>query len=1253
MQFVTDGPDIPNTLLQAHEDGRVVFFCGAGISRPAGLPGFKGLVDSIYKDVNTVMENNERAAYVKGQFDATLNLLEHRLPGQRLKVRKALEKGLQPKWRRRDATKTHSALLQLARCKEGKLRLVTTNFDRIFERAAKRTKQSISTFTAPTLPIPKNSRWDGLVYLHGQLPNKDDPSALNRLVLTSGDFGLAYLIERWAARFVSELFRNYVVCFIGYSIDDPVMRYMVDAIAADRMLGEDAPQAFALGGFEAGKELKEKEEWESKNIIPILYESTNDSDGHFLLHKTIQAWAETYRDGILGKERIVVDYALARPSASTREDDFVGRMLWALSHESGKPAEHFANFNPVPPLEWLEAFSADCYRLDDLTHFGIRPSSDGGADLHYSLIHRPAPYEKAPWMGLVSSGKRETDWDKVMLQLSRWLVRHLNDPDLILWFSERGGYLHDQLARQIHIELERVLALIDEGKALELDEIKTHSPNAIPDPFMRTLWRLLLSGQVIKYSHDFGLYEWKRQIKREGLTTTLRLEFRKLLAPKVTLEKPMRWYAEDDQGQTRASIKQLVDYELKLTAGHVHSTLIDLDDEHWRAALPLLLDDIQQLLLDALGLLQELGSSNNQSDLSWLYLPSISQHSQNRNHYDWVTLIVLLRDAWLAINKDEPKRAHHIALGWFDIPYPTFKRLALFAAAQGTGVSPSQWVEWLLSGNSQWLWSTETRRETMRLLVQQGHNLIPASQMVLEAAIISGPPKDTYKGSTEPERSQEIMDKAVWLLLAKLHKGSGKLGTEAMAIFNSLSKSNTQWKLEDNDRDEFLYWMSGTGSPDFESTKEIEVVPRNRSDLVSWLQRPQSEPRLFHEDTWRDTCKNRFYLTFLALRDLAMDGHWPQEHWNKAIQVWSDDKQILRSWRWAAPLVQTMPDAVLQKNRHSVTWWMEAASKSINCHEEILLALCNRMLSFEMDTSTGIIMNGEAVERTVTDAINHPIGHVTSSLLNLWFKGKPADNELLPNDIKPLFTLICNTETSQYCHGRVLLASRVISFYRVDQSWTESNLIPLFDWGRSLAEAKAAWEGFLWSPRLYHPLLIALKPYFLETASHYQTLGNHHQFAAFLTYAALSPIEGYTTGDFQTAFSNIPVEALNKSAQALTQVLEGASGNQEEYWINRILPFWQNVWPKSLNLVTQNVATPLARLSIAAGLEFPNALAEVYDWLQPLKNPNYTITKLHKSGLCARFPESAQLLLNIIIDDQSSDAINLQKCRQEIANNLP
>ena len=72
MQFVANGPDIPNSLLHAHEESRVVFFCGAGISYPAGLPGFKGLVDEIYRRVGTTRSAIEQGAYAREQFDATL-----------------------------------------------------------------------------------------------------------------------------------------------------------------------------------------------------------------------------------------------------------------------------------------------------------------------------------------------------------------------------------------------------------------------------------------------------------------------------------------------------------------------------------------------------------------------------------------------------------------------------------------------------------------------------------------------------------------------------------------------------------------------------------------------------------------------------------------------------------------------------------------------------------------------------------------------------------------------------------------------------------------------------------------------------------------------------------------------------------------------------------------------------------------------------------------------------------------------------
>ncbi len=253
MQFVTHGPDIPDALLQAHEEGRLVFFCGAGISYPAGLPGFKGLVEQIYQLNGTAPSDIEREALARGQFDATLDLLERRLPGQRHAVRRALAHALKPKLRRKGAIDTQSALLRLARNREGALRLVTTNFDRVFHAAAKRTGQEFESYAAPMLPIPKNSRWNGLVYLHGLLPEKPDETSLNRLVITSGDFGLAYLTERWASRFVSELFSNYLVCFVGYSINDPVLRYMMDALAADRMLGEITPQAWALGDCHLGQ----------------------------------------------------------------------------------------------------------------------------------------------------------------------------------------------------------------------------------------------------------------------------------------------------------------------------------------------------------------------------------------------------------------------------------------------------------------------------------------------------------------------------------------------------------------------------------------------------------------------------------------------------------------------------------------------------------------------------------------------------------------------------------------------------------------------------------------------------------------------------------------------------------------------------------------------------------------------------------------------------------------------------------------
>ena len=1255
MQFVTNGPDIPDALLQAHEEGRVVFFCGAGISYPAGLPGFSGLVDEIYRLNGTTLSDIEREAFKRGQFDATLDLLERRLPGQRLAVRRALAHALKPNLRRKGATDSQAALLCLARSREGALRLVTTNFDRVFHVAAKRTGQAFQTYAAPMLPVPKNSRWNGLVYLHGLLPEKLDDTSLNRLVVTSGDFGLAYLTERWAARFVSELFRNYVVCFVGYSINDPVLRYMMDALAADRMLGEVTPQAWALGDCEPGQESRKTLEWEAKGVTPILYSVPATSYDHSALHKTLHAWADTYRDGVQGKEAIVVKHALARPQASTQSDNFVGRMLWALSDKSGLPAKRFADFNPAPSLDWLlESFADERFGRGDLARFDVTPREDTDSKLRFSLIRRPASYDRAQPMSLASGGVTGTQWDDVMFELARWLVRHLNDVRLLIWIAERGGKLHDRWLWLIELELDRFASLERDGNTSELDEIRLHSPEAIPGPLMRTLWHLLLSGRVKSPWHDPDLYRWKGRLKREGLTTPLRLELRELLAPQVTLKRPFRWGDADSSTGVPTRIGQLVDWELVLAANHVHSALRDIEDERWGASLPLLLEDLQQLLRDALDLSRELGAADDRSDRSYWDLPSITPHWQNRGFHDWVSLIELLRDAWIAVRASDGTRATRIASAWFELPYPCFKRLALFSASQDECVPPKQWVDWLLADGTWWLWSTNTGREVFRLFVLQGRHLSGDAQERLEVAILAGPPREMYPEDLESDRWQGFVARSVWLHLAKLNESGLALGAAAKARLEDISNAHPQWQLAANERDEFSHWMSGTGDPDYEDSRDVDIAPRKRRDIVQWLRKPIPEQRPFYEDTWSDVCRTRFFHSLSALCDLARDGVWPAGRWRDALQTWAEEGVVLRSCQYAAPLVGIMPDTILHEIAHAVTWWIQAASKSSNRHEDILLDLCRRVMALPLEAAgSRIIRNGAETYDPVGSAINHPIGHVTQALINLWFKQHPNDNDLLRADIEPFFTAFCNVQVDRFRHGRVLLGSRLIAFFRVDRPWTEHYLLPLFSWSNSV-EAKAVWEGFLWSPRLYQPLLEAFKPQFLDSANHYADLGEHRQqFATLLTYAALGPTGGYAVEDFRSAIGMLPQEGLEVSAQALSQALDGAADQREDYWKNRVRPFWKEVWPKSRDLATPRIAESLARLVIAARGEFPAALAAVQDWLLPLEHPHYVVRLLQKSELCGRFPAEALLLLNAVIAGQQWTYGELGQCLSEIVQAMP
>lgn len=325
-----------------------MFFFGAGFSVPAGLPSFKELVCKLYEKPSRNRSLYEKTAFHNENYETVIELLEDRLHEGRTVIRRELTNLLQPSPVNANSTALHRALLSLARQRDGKLRLVTTNIDRVFEEVTASQTCPVNNHRPPSLPIP-DKEWDDWSICMGCCLRFQMQNATSRLHGISWSYPVVTsdgpnLKERWAACFVSELFQNYSVCFIGYSIADPVMRYMLDASADSQSRSE----MFALGGYDEGEKDKEENEWKAKKVTPVLYKSVED---HRYLRDTLQEWASTYSGGAAGKKGIVTQHANSQTVPMNPDRYAVPLVRWALTDRAA--VQLFANMNPVPPLDWL------------------------------------------------------------------------------------------------------------------------------------------------------------------------------------------------------------------------------------------------------------------------------------------------------------------------------------------------------------------------------------------------------------------------------------------------------------------------------------------------------------------------------------------------------------------------------------------------------------------------------------------------------------------------------------------------------------------------------------------------------------------------------------------------------------------------------------------------------------------------------------------------------------------------------------
>lgn len=1231
MQYIPNGPQIPDELLQAHQDGRVVFFCGSGISIPCGLPNFCGLVKQIYEKLNQVPTDLESKLKDTKQFDQLIESLEKRK--SRESVRKCLMKILTP-GRKKLNTKTHLSLLRLSESEEGVYKIVTTNFDRIFEDVARKNRIKINSYAAPLVPIPKDEYWNGIVYLHGLLPKHTDEASFRKLILSSSDFGLAYLTERWASRFITELFRNYIVCFVGYSANDAILRYMLDALAADNQLNKNANPVYAFAGFNDGNREQVSEDWESKGIIPILYD---DKKNHALLHSTINAWADLYVNGVDGKKQIVEQFARSSPCDSTQEDDIVGRVLWAISDKSGDVAKYFSTLEPIPSLDWLTAFYKKTYSYKNLQQFN---AYYGGIkeNLEFSILNRPSNPFKTTWMYLVSNRSPYCDLDSVMINLAKWLLNYLNNEELVLWIVEHGGILHPYFADLIENRI-RELREFDDYKKKELLK---KTPDAIPSEYMEKLWFLILGNCLKNNSSYYDLFHWKILYNEQGLNFSTRKKLYESLSPKIIIEKYINFF-EDDKNENKLTIN------VTLSCDYVKDATKDLKNIPEFSSL---LGFFQSLLTKTLELSEEIEIANSKNDRSHWYLPSIEQHWQNDRRYeDWVVLIELLRDSWLKLLSTDEQKATCIAKEWFNFRYPTFKRLALFAVTKIKLFPSKIWIDWILADNAFCLWSVSTSREIMRLLFHKGKVLSKIDKVRLENAILLGPSRKLYKPNITAEKFAYEKNYSIWHLLAKLQSSGAKLGAKAKKQLNILEKHHPNWSLPEDEKDEFPSWISGSGDPGWEDAI-IEKVPYKFKDLIEFLKQERDYDRFEYRSNWNDFCKKyprRVAFALLTLiRENTLDPRWL----DSALYEWSADASLaFRIWNYYLKARQYISVSVIEKSRHPISWWIEKVSRSMDDYREDLLSLCQKI--FVLNYAVKMRFNGKPMEM-LTDASNHPIGLATQALFNVWFNAKPKDNDKLPSKLKDILVQFCDKNVEKFSYARVFLGEHLIPLYRVDKEWAEKNVIPLLDWKKDKICTRTMWAGFFARNQIDLSLMVKIKKEFLFLIDQYNELeGLEENFIEIFTDMTLKKSQVFTPSECRSAFHKLPIEAFEKVSKIMERTIRNST-NRSETFNNIIKPFFKKYFQvENTKNITQEISLNLAFITILADCKFQDAFDLLNENLISLKYPFSLLNELKDSELCKKYPEQVLTLLSKIIDEHTKGIMNLKEILEDIAEVAP
>ena len=1225
MRFFENGPEIPDELLHARDEGRVVFFCGAGVSRAkAKLPDFFGLAKKVMKTLGVQADRPawklleearkfEAETSVAGVIpaDRIFGLLEREFPPN--SIEEAVASALRPD-DKPDLT-AHRIILDLATTREGLVHIVTTNFDRLFDDCGR----GLSSWQRPRLPDPSRPKdMNGIVYLHGKATSDYQRAEGDGFVLSSSQFGQAYLSEGWATSFFREIIDidRYVVVFVGYAADDPPVHYLLEGL--NRQINKRQMYAFQSGNADDAAS-----KWDHRGVKAISY--AEDSD-HAALWDTLEAWAQRARDPDKWYSEVINKAKQGPESLSPHERGQVAHIVWTVDG-----VRKFSAGEKPPPAEWLCVFDKyrrygepgklgswlqegpdvdpfDLYHIDSdvppdkANSRNRKPPADAWDAFNLSRIDKTTlrddnfPSITGRWASNVPPLPSR------LRQMGAW-IRGVASQPAAVWWAVRQPPLHPEIRREIRWTL-------------------TSSQRSIVSA-VREAWHYLLEyweQDKGRYADSDDWYELTERISKDGWSRSAVRAYAACSRPYLKVEPP--WgHPKPPEQKDEIRLSDLIRLEVAYLD---RIEEINIPDE-WVAPIVVVL---RKNLEIALELETEIGGFG----LSQIDPIVPDNNSADDYLHELSGAVINFISVFERLIQIDLKAARREFSRWSIEDDTIFARLRIWAAGKSDLVPNDQFGSVLADVSDKAFWDGVHEWDLLHTLLTRWNGLSADTRVEIENRLLKG------RSRREEEEEEDFKKRRAWSILTRITWLSQKgcnLNLNLEEETDRLQEFAPDWKPEYADE---IIAYSGVQSRSVSiETDHAALLNIPLASVLSEarnLSGRRDEPFVEY-NPFGGLSNARPVRAFATLRMAAEKGDFPDWAWSSFLYAEERKKDKPRFVALIAErLAGYLDNGKTELVRPAAGWLVivsgRLSDKSPATFRRVTSALI-RALKRGPESGDSEIWQVGGVQGWANAALNAPAGKIAQSVL---CRAQQTDfleyaDELLalPGDLRR--------------HVLVMFARLTNWFYRVNREWSERNLLSVLDSGDP-HDRDAFWEGFFLRPKVNQELFMRLKPNLLRLAREDGKKRRMHSQG--LSSIILSEWGSIIEGTSDRCISNeefrtILVQTDDKFRSHVLWRLETWARNADEEtenkWTSLLPEFLKDVWPYQRKANSPAVSASLCDLVFSNEELFPELVEIILPRLAKIDGHNWGWFKAR--DFVKKHPRRTLDLLYAVLPDNVSD----------------